>query len=373
MSALLQLSKCCLITLLLRKHNTERSVIMGQDFWHEQGQDISTDSSLRPEPTQGAVARHNMALTVVREGTPSQIGCLLRDMEQRGEIYNDDLCDADDGILDEAEVDEEEMDCDLDLADEDDDGTAEDTITEAQVSVPYAGRWGEESLAFDSSQKFELCFYKTGEHMACKVSRDPRCGFFSNSPRAAAILDELTSRYEVLERMGEWIATNRSDFVRTVDLWDFVKDALHEAENKKVSVLQKDFIEIADLDSMFSESSQRKSIAASFSRFIKHTVFSFEDAGMMPVSQLFSTEARCAWVARAFYDTCRISKLDMDKSVKALSAARADMGNRAERGRKTIESMGREEAAALLCQLARVGGAKVVEMYGDKISRNKEV
>ena len=335
---------------------------MGQDFYYEQGQGISTDSSQRPEPTQGAVARHNMALTVVREGTPSQIGCLLRDMETRGEIYNGDLCDTDDDILEDAEVDEEEMDCDLDFDDEDD-GATEDTTIEAQVSVPYDGRWGESPLAFDSSQKFELCFYKTGEHMACKINRDPRCGFFSKSPRAAAILGELTSRYEVLERMGEWLVANRSDFLLTADLWDFVKDALHEAGNKKVSVLQKDFIEIANLGC----------IAASFSRFIKHTVFSFEDAGMMPVSQLFSKEARCAWVARAFYDTCRISKLDMGKSVKALCAARADMENRAERGRKAIESMSREAAASLLCQLARVSGAKVVEMYGDKISRNKEV
>ena len=332
---------------------------MGQDFSNELEQESHAGPSTSPEPTQGAYARRDMELAIVREGTPAQIGSLLRDMEQRGKIENGILSGADDAILTETAVVEDETDCDLDFSDEDDFGSG-DSFDGNQTIVSGNGNWEKNVSAFDSSQKFTLYFYESGGHVACWMRRDPRSAFSSVFPKETKLLDELASRYGVLERMGEWLSVNRSEFLQTGDLWDFAKNALSEAENKWVSVLQKDFIEIAKLNCN----------ASSFSRFIRHAVLFLGPTGSLPVGQLFSKKARCAWVARAFRDHCRRAKLDIDKSIKALQVAKNNKTNRADRARKALQSMSREMVASLLCQLAGVGGANVVETYGNKIKED---
>lgn len=310
----------------------------------------------RSEPSQAANALRGTALSTVRKGTPLQISCLLKEMERKDEIYSDIMADADDDMLEESDLNEEQTDCDFDFSDEDDFETG-DAIIESQTSVSGDGRWLEIDSAFDESETFELRFCESDGRMVSRIKKDPRSAYFSDLPAAADTLDELARRYEVLERIGIWLADNRRAFLRSGDFWDYAEQALDEAGRKKASVLQKDFIIIAGLDCQEEE----------FSDFIKHTVLSFESGGKIPISRLFSKPAKCAWVARAFRDMCRQAKLDMDKSVQDLQVARAYKENRNDRARKSLGSMGRKEAAALLCEIAGVGGTSVVELYGEKI------
>lgn len=303
---------------------------MGQDYLHGEGQRVTTGNT--QDPSQSAKAMLGIALSVVREGTPSRISSLLRDMEMKGEITSGIVSDADDDVFAESDLDDVQTDCDLDFADEDALKT-DDTRGEPQTIVSGDGDWEKADSAFDPSEKFEICFDESGGKVSCRIKKDPRCGFFGNSPTATSILDELASRYEVLERMGEWIVTNRGAFARTGDLWDFVEEAYDESEKRQASVLQKDFITIVGLGCG----------RESFSRFIKHAVLCFGKKGRLPVRRLFQKEAKCAWVARAFRDKCRKAELDdMEAAIKSLPVTG-------------------------LCKITGVSGEKVIELFGNKI------
>jgi len=303
---------------------------MGQDNSYDQGARFNPVKT--QDPSQSAKAMLGIALNVVREGTPSRISSLLRDMEMKGEISSGIFSDADDDVLAESDLDDGQTDCELDLADGDEFKT-DDTRDGPQTIVSGDGDWEGKTSAFDPSQNFEICFDESGGAVSCRIKKDPRCGFDGNSETATSILDELASRYEVLERMGEWIAANRGAFARTGDLWDFVEDAYDESEKGQASVLQKDFIDIVGLGCG----------PESFSRFIKHVVLRFGKKGWMPVRRLFLKKAKCAWVARAFRDKCRKAELDdMEAAIKSLPATG-------------------------LCKITGVSGAKVIELFGDKI------
>lgn len=308
------------------------------------------------KPQKAANALRGTALSVVRKGTPFQIGCLLKEMEKKREIYSDVTADSDDDMFAKSDLAEEQTDCDFDFSDEDDFGT-DDAINEGQTSVSGDGRWHDAYSAFDESKSFELRFCESDGRLVCKITKDPRSGCFSDLPVVMDTLNELAHRYDVLEHIGNWLADNRRAFLRSGDFWDYAEQALQEAEKKGASILQKDFIAIAGLNCT----------EAAFSDFIKHAVLSFESGENIPISRLFSQPAKCAWVARAFRDMCRHSKLDMDKSVQDLQTAKAYKENRNDRARKSLGSMGRKEAAALLCEIAGIGGATVVESYGAKI------
>ena len=94
----------------------------------------------------------------------------------------------------------------------------------------------------------------------------------------------------------------------------------------------------------------------------------------MPVSWLFSIEAKCAWVARAFYGKCRsIGLKDMKSAIAILQSVRATSKKSAGRSLISIRSMSLEEIASLFCKLAGVDGAKVVELFGDKFEEADNV
>lgn len=348
---------------------------MDQDYDFESDQEIDGDTE--QDTTGSATAIRSIELAVVRSGTPSQIGCLLCDMERTGEIYSDILSDADDDLLEDSDLEDGQTDCDIDLDDEDDFKTHDDAMGDSEIPVLGSGRWATEYSAFDPSEKFELRFCESGGKVSCRIHKDPRSRYYGNSSRANNMLYELASRYEVLERIGEWLAVNRRTFLRTGDLWDFVEKAWEEVEAVREetgdseveriqlqaaetlsSLFQKSFIRVAELGCS----------RASLSRFIEHAVLLFEGKRPTPVSWLFSKEAKCAWVARAFYGKCRsIGLKDMEVAATILQSAKADRKNDLKQPLISLGSMSLKEIASLLCGLAGVGGAKVIELFGDKI------
>ena len=326
------------------------------------------------DPTPEAYARRGIKIACLREGTPLQATNFLCDMERKGEISNGILDTSDDNSLPLGM--EEDIDSDLDFADEDVFPLEKPEIGR-QPFISIYGDWAErDSSAFEQTQMLEICVYvKINGDVSCSIKKDPRIGFDCYLHDASGKIKELSYRYEVLERLGNWLVENRLSFLHSFDLWDFAEQALEEAKRTKLSVVQKDFIAIANLGCK----------PDSFSRFIKNTVLSRQvefrrddgtmgcrDEGCMEISMLFSKEAKWAWAARAFLDYCRKARLEgkevMDYVMKEfLIPAKADKKGKAERNRLPFISL-RDAGviASRLCELADVRSADVVSLIQEK-------
>lgn len=330
---------------------------MSQDYLFVSDQGIDTGVSNDTSPS--AQARRGLELETLRSGTYSQVESELSTMERNGEI-----CiitqDVDDVLLSQAK---ELLDCDIDFSDEDE-LPLEEHQNGSQISVWCDGDWTDAYSAFESAQKLEIsvCLESDGNVTSCSIKKDPRIGFDCATPSAADKLNEISTRYDILAHIGEWLLANRKNFLRTCDWWDFACSALKEAKNKKASVIQADLIEIAELDC-------RKD---SFSRFIKNVALSWGKDGRMDINLFFSKRAKCAWVARAFRDFCLEEGLsDMKPLVRTLQMAKMAR-NAKKMSLNEAKSLGTDGVAAYLCGLAGVGGANVAELYADRIMENKE-
>lgn len=308
------------------------------------------------KPKQAALAQHGIELAPIRGGKRLQVEKKLRDMEEKAEISQGIMADANDVIA--SEIDDEQLDGDFDFSDEDE--FSSDASTNGYQSVITGdGKWEDDGSAFDSSPKFEILVHLDAQgEVLCSVKKDPRIGFDTISPEAGGIINELASRFNLLARVGEWLSKNRKDFLHSCDLWDFAEKAFEEAGKNKPSVIQKDFISIAEL----------KCRKDSFSRFITDAFLVWDKGGCMKLSTLFTKEAKCAWVARAYHDYCRLIKIkDMKSALESLRRCSAKKASATARREASLKSMSPEWLAERLCSLVKVKGVDVVNLYGRKI------
>lgn len=324
----------------------------------------STAQKRTPDQTKTANAQRGVTHSEIREGTPLQIERKLLDLEKSKKITSGITEHADDALLDLLAFDGEPMDCDIDLVDEDDflPGSS-DSLCQSAVSC--IGTWEElEDSAIDSSSKIEICVHldSNGDKVSCSVKEDPRIGFDCHAPEASNLLDDLSLRYKMLEKIGEWLAVNRKEFLKTGDLWNFAEQATSEADLNMPSVLQQNFIIMANL----APDAPTK-FKPLFSRFIKNVVLSWEDEGCMLLGMLFSHRARCAWVARAYYEL-RKGKNGGETLIETLWKCHAKKRYKDARLRTEIRDMNSTETAERLCSLVTVQGVDVVNLYKEKFS-----
>ncbi len=322
------------------------------------------DKGKNPDQIKAANAQRGVTHSEIREGTPLQIESKLLDLEKSGRITSGITEYADDALLDSLAFDDELMDCDIDLADEDDflSGSSDSSCQSAVSSI---GSWEElEDSAIDSSSRIEICVHRDsdGDKVSCSVKEDPRIGFDCHAPEASNLLDDLSSRYKMLEKIGEWLAVNRKEFLKTGDLWDFAEQASSEANLNMPSVLQQNFIIMADLAPDTPEK-----FKPLFSRYINNVVLSWEEEGCMLLGMLFSHRARCAWVARAYYEL-RKRKNGGEILIETLWKCHAKRKYKNARLRTEISNLNPAEAAERLCSLVTVQGADVVNQYKEKFS-----
>ena len=306
------------------------------------------------KPQKSAIAQRGKELSEVREGTPLQIERLLKDREKASGVNRGIFLEADGVGLQQSE---ELLDAEIDFFDEDE-LPSDNTPGKYQMVVLGSGSWERVNSAFDPVQKFELCVrMKPDGNVSCNIWRDPRIGFDCDSVELSDKLNEFASRYDVLGRLGVWLATERCEFLRTGDWWDFAEKALDEAEENQSSVVQEDLINIAKLGCR----------SDSLSRFIKNVVLSWGPNGSMDIGLLFSKEAKCAWVARAYREFCMRIKKDMHVALETLRGCSASKKNEAARRKGDLMSMSSRWVAERLCSLAHVKGADVVGLYEQKI------
>ena len=327
-----------------------------------------------PENDKGKneVANATRGKTLVREGTPLLIASMLNALEKNAKISDDVMEYADDALLASLDLDAEEMDCELDYADEDE-YSSDSPDAAFQTDVTDDGVWRDDKTsAIDSSSKTEICIYRNADgQYECSVKKDPRFAF-NTLPQgiASGILYELSSRYETLEKIGAWLAQNRQTFLKTGDLWDFVEDATAEAGKNMPSVLQQNFIQIAAL------SPTPTKFKPTFSRIIKNVVLSWEDEGCMPLGMLFSHRAQNAWVARAYCELRR-NKVNKEKWIEEIEFLRkfhsnakdTSISNQAQRA--ALKSLGLFLTAQRLCSLVKVDCEEVVKQYEQKMLEDK--
>lgn len=307
-------------------------------------------------PGRSAWAQHGMTLETVRNGNRTQIESALRSMEKNGEIDRGIVMDADD--LELSQSGDSLLDSELDFFDEDELYTEEHSDSQ-HVAVRGNGGLNEDNTAIDPVQKVVIRVGLGGSGIASySIRRDPQIGFDCNSPEASAQLEELASRYDVLERIGVWLAEKRGSFLQTGDWWDFAENALDEAIENRASVVQEDFIIIAGLGC-------RKD---SFSRFIKNVVLSWGRNGRVGVGEMFSKAAKCAWVARAYREFCTcIKHEDRLAALETLRNCSASKKNESARRKGDLMSMSTRWVSERLCSLAHVKGLDVANLYEQKI------
>lgn len=103
-------------------------------------------------------------------------------------------------------------------------------------------------------------------------------------------LYELTSRFRAFAGLADWLNANRNGFLRSRALWDLGPLTLNELSHGGAAVLQKDFLHMLRLNPKVSEET--------FSRILNQCSLVWPN-GSVPVRQLFSNEAKLAWVARS--------------------------------------------------------------------------
>ena len=332
----------------------------------------TTDQTDEKDKGRDEIANPIRAKTLAREGTPLQIASMLNALEKSAKISDDVMECADDALLTSLDLDAEEMDCEIDYADEDEYSTDSPEAL-FQTVVTDDGIWGDDKAsAIDSSSKTEICIYRNADgQYECSVKKDPRFAF-NTLPQgtASGILYELSSRYETLEKIGAWLAKKRQTFLKTGDLWDFVEDATAEARDNMPSVLQQNFIKIADL------SPTPTKFKSMFSRFIKNVVLSWEDEGCMPLGMLFSHRAQNAWVARAYCELRR-NKVNKEKWIEEIEFLRKFHSNTKDTNistqaqRSALKSLSPFLTAQRLCSLLKVDCKEVVGQYEKKMLEDK--
>lgn len=316
------------------------------------------------KPTRAAQAERGKGLIAVRTGTPLQIEVAMHDMEAKALLSDGIVRDADDNVetqigSEDALLEDNLLDCDVDFTDEDVYKADADSGVWCEHSIRGDGSWYTEDFAFDPVKRIVIVVSSNSDGtVSCNLEKDMRIGYDTNSLEAADMLNELASRYEVLNRLGEWLSEARADFLRTGDLWSFAENALSEASERHSSVVQEDLIKIARLNCR----------GDSFSRFVRNVVLSWGSNGSMDLAWLFSKEAKCAWVARAYREFCSLVKAkDMQSALETLQNCRADKKSASARMSGSIMSMSSRWVAERLCSLAHVKGQDVALLYGQKI------
>lgn len=103
-------------------------------------------------------------------------------------------------------------------------------------------------------------------------------------------LYELASKFRAFAGLADWLNTNRNGFLQSRDLWDLGPLTLDELSHGGAAVLQKNLLHMLRLNPKVSEET--------FSRILNQCSLAWPD-GSVPVRQLFSSEAKLAWVARS--------------------------------------------------------------------------
>lgn len=121
-------------------------------------------------------------------------------------------------------------------------------------------------------------------------------------------LDEIGTRFAVLESVAGWLERNRQEFLRTPEPAQLGVDALEEMNAGLPSVSPGAFLRLSGIENGINRLANPKgktsqSIRSLFSRFTNGCYLSW-DSGSVPLEFLFGIEARNAWVASAVLQFC---------------------------------------------------------------------
>ena len=110
------------------------------------------------------------------------------------------------------------------------------------------------------------------------------------TPSGEGQLYELTSRFRTFAGFAGWLNTDRNNFLQSRDLLDLGPRTLDELSHDGAAVMQRNLLHMLRLNPKVSEET--------FSRILNQCSLVWPD-GSVPVRQLFSSEAKLAWVARS--------------------------------------------------------------------------
>lgn len=238
----------------------------------------------------------NANLTVIREGTPTQVREAYKKSVKDGDIVFEK-------ISQETEIDPKNhltFDSELKIIDEDEPNVY-DTWQNRQrrnyQKVVFPGSKdlaeSEDSNPFLKCDRFELIV----DEDYCTLSLPNWRGCFRgvNSKGNSEIFEGIC-RIEVFKAIAKWLETERAEFLKDKDgSWlNLGPKDYKEVTSKQVTVVQDSFLDFLKKESKIIIEID-KSV---FSRYLNACQIVWPD-GSMPVKELFSEEARKGWVAKS--------------------------------------------------------------------------
>jgi hypothetical protein len=234
--------------------------------------------------TQAAMAQKGVELEAVRTLGPLATLRYLRRLEAEGHVLLDESAAAN-----KEDFDLINADVAISLEDEDfDAGDSWINPTDKASEVIAVGSQGSNDHGapyIADSYELNIC------NGVCAFS-PPAWAYECRAitPSGEGQLYELMSKFRVFTTLADWLSTNRSDFLRSCDQWDLGPLTLDELSHGGAAVVQKNLLHMLHLNPKVSEET--------FSRILDQSSLVWPD-GAVPVRQLFSSEAKLAWVARS--------------------------------------------------------------------------
>lgn len=255
--------------------------------------------------------------------------------------------------------DDDEMDCEIDLRDEDDlfdEGSDRgDGLDEVAVRL-------------DEDESSEARDDEAGPSFTLQVI-DGRCRlvvphWFRFRPTTAEgeqWIAAAEQRLESLERFARWLTDNRSKFLETADPWDLGVDALDELKNDTCSVTEKGLVKLVGAD-------------GSWNRHQRGAFLSWDD-GSLPLSFFTSPEAKRSWAAQAFVQSCKSDRIHVSREIldgtKGITQPKGKAGKISIRN-ASLGGLDFRESIIRICMNSGATWDLVIEDYRLRILRSFE-
>lgn len=280
----------------------------------DRGANTTTGRGATRAATEESKAWKAAMLQVVREGTAAEIAAHLTDLEAQGDITR---------LPEESPLDVEAMEngeaIDAEIAlDDADQSLLEDVDRTPDGFIAVPRHPGQTFFGDDDSPEQFLDTELRVENGRCWLQRPYWMCYEALTKTGEEVLDEIGTRFGVLDAVGKWLELNRKDFLNKPEPVALGVLALEEMNRGLPSVSPSMFLRLSGIEARITrlagvDAKKATDIEGLFSRYTTgcHLVW---NTGSLPLDFIFSIEARKAWVASAVLQECEHSKTPLTRA-----------------------------------------------------------